>query len=157
MTDQAKLIASLTKHEAFKSNLYVCPSGMLTFGIGRNLEANPLTAKEWRDLYDGGELAVSISRAGAERLLAESLHQIERQCEMTFSFWKHLNAARQNVLVEIVYNLGMLGFLKFRNALAAIGSGDYGIAAEELLDSRWRRQVGQRAVTLAEQFRTGEF
>ncbi len=55
----------------------------------------------------------------------------------------------------MAFNLGMAGLLKFQKMITAIGCMDYGGAADEMLDSRWARQVGRRAQRLAEMMRTG--
>ena len=63
--------------------------------------------------------------------------------------WKHLNLRRQCVLVEMIFNMGVANVLKFKHMLKALAEKDYKRAAEEMLDSRWAEQVGERAKTLA--------
>jgi lysozyme len=78
-------------------------------------------------------------------------------------WWRTINDARQDVLANMCLNLGwdnpktpkLEGLSGFVNALACIREGHYGAAAEHLLDSAWRRQVGARALRLATQMRTG--
>ena len=71
-------------------------------------------------------------------------------------FWA-LDDVRQNVLVNMAFNLGVSGLLTFKNTLRLISFSRYEEAAEEMLNSKWARQVGYRAEELAEQMRTGEF
>jgi lysozyme len=59
------------------------------------------------------------------------------------------------VLLDMSFNLGIVGLLRFKNTLATIRRGDYSKAAAMMLDSLWARQVGKRAVRLAEMMRTG--
>lgn len=164
MSDRAQLLEQLVGDEAFVAHLYICPSGKLSLGIGRNLEANPLTAAEWRALYDAGELAVSISRAGAERLAKSAIGALEVRCAATFKFWRALNDARQNVLINMAFNMGLEGVCGFRDFLACLNTGDYEGAAREMYDSLWARQVGDgpggkwdRVDRLAQQMRDGKF
>ena len=63
--------------------------------------------------------------------------------------------ARAEVLINMAFNLGITGLLKFRRALDAVRVDDYEAAATHMLDSRWASQVGRRAVELARQMRTG--
>jgi lysozyme len=149
------LIEALRRDEGFRANPYLCTAGALTIGIGRNLEANPLTGAEWRALHDAGNIAVSLSEQGAERLLQTGIAAVEIQCATTFRWWQALDRPRQEVLLNMAFNLGLTRLLGFRNMLAAVGAGDFGIAADELLDSRYARQVGRRAQRLAIQLRTG--
>jgi lysozyme len=60
-----------------------------------------------------------------------------------------LNKIRREVLIEMVYNLGFSGVMKFKKMWAAIEVNDFEEAGIQMLDSKWHRQVGQRAKTLA--------
>lgn len=157
MSDRRKLLDSLLKHEGFRASPYKCPAGRWTVGCGHNLEANPLTGWQWKRLLDHGHLAVSLSQAGAEILVNEEADKLERELARELDFWPVLNDARQNVLCEMAFNLGLPGLLAFKQTLFAIRSGQYDIAADRMLQSRWATQVGKRAQTLAQQMRTGVF
>jgi lysozyme len=61
------------------------------------------------------------------------------------------------VLINMAFNIGVGGLLKFKNTLAHIRSGQYELAATEMLDSNWARQVHGRAKELALQMRHGTF
>jgi lysozyme len=150
------LIEALKHDEGFRANPYLDSLGILTVGYGHNLQANPLTGAEWRALWDAGDIAVSLSEEGAERLLRTAITDCEIRCATTFRWWSSLDRPRQEVLINLAFNMGLPRLLGFKNMLAAIGAGDYGIAADELLDSRYARQVGKRAERLAIQLRTGE-
>jgi len=54
----------------------------------------------------------------------------------------------------MVFNLGPGGFGKFKKAIAAMKKEEWEEAANEMLDSRWARQVGNRAKELAAMMRT---
>ena len=62
---------------------------------------------------------------------------------------------RADVLVNMAFNVGVAGLLKFRKTLEAICNDDYDTAAGEMLNSKWASQVKSRAVYLARQMRTG--
>jgi lysozyme len=66
-----------------------------------------------------------------------------------------LTPARQDVIVNMAYNLGLAGLGKVSRMWSALGDGNYDLAATEMLNSKWARQVGNRAVELAEQMRRG--
>jgi lysozyme len=55
------------------------------------------------------------------------------------------------------FNLGIPTLLKFQNMWAAIEEEDFETAAEEAMDSRWAKQVGQRAERLCQAMATGEW
>ncbi|MCV6587566.1 MAG: hypothetical protein OIF57_00865 [Marinobacterium sp.] len=73
----------------------------------------------------------------------------------TIPIFTRLDAARQLVLANMAYNLGVPRLKGFRKMWRALEQGDYKLAAAEMLDSRWARQVGKRATELAEQRRAG--
>jgi len=51
--------------------------------------------------------------------------------------------------------MGIQKLLKFKKMLAAAEAGDYDKAADEILDSKYAKQVGARATRLAQMMRTG--
>jgi lysozyme len=48
------------------------------------------------------------------------------------------------VVVDMIFNLGSNGFAQFKKLQAALARQDYAGAAQEMRDSRWYRQVGNR-------------
>lgn len=67
-----------------------------------------------------------------------------------------LDGPRKGVLVNMAFNLGnRLG--QFKNFLAAVNAGEYKIAAEEMMDSKWAKQVGNRAKRLAYRMAQGSY
>jgi lysozyme len=136
MTDD-DLIQQLMHHEGFRSKPYKCTAGKLTIGYGRNLEDRGLSKDE--ALY----------------LLLNDIHDAQKAVEAALPWSKNLTPARRGVLVNMAFNLGIGGLLKFKKMLAATEAGRYSLAAEEMLDSRWATQVGERALELADIMKTG--
>lgn len=130
--------AQLIRDEGFKLKPYRCSEGKLTIGVGRNLEDNGIREDEATLMLENDILA-SEGEVSA------------------LSCYRKLNEPRKAVLINMVFNLGIIRFLGFRKMLAALDAGDYARAAEEMLDSKWASQVKGRALRLAEQMRTGEW
>jgi len=63
--------------------------------------------------------------------------------------WRTLSSVRQDVLVQMVYQLGLGGVTNFRKMLQNLNDGQFEAAAAEMLDSRWRQQTPLRAACLA--------
>ena len=59
------------------------------------------------------------------------------------------------MIINMVFNLGMVGFKKFKRMIACLSVEDYEGASEEMLNSKWVKQVGNRAVRLAKQMKEG--
>ena len=116
--------------------MYQCTTGANTIGYGRNLDTNGITKQE------------------AELLLMNDIKNATKQAK-TLDFYQGLTAVRQEVIIELVYNWGLKGFKTFSRAIKAIERADYEDAGNELLDSKWSRQVGLRALTLSNTMKNG--
>ncbi len=103
----------------------------------------------WGHLVSNG-----FSDAVADLMLTEDREQAVHDCE-TFPWFAGLSDVRQRVLAEMSFALGLPRLQGFRKMLAACAAGDFDLAADELLDSKWASQVGDRAIRLAEMLRSG--
>jgi lysozyme len=126
-----RLKEMLIRHEGLKLKPYKCTAGKTTIGVGRNLDDVGITRDEALDLLDND----------IDRVLAE----LDRE----LPWWRQLDDARQEVLADMCFNLGLAGLLKFKKFLQALEFCDYRTAAAEMLDSAWAVQVGGRATELA--------
>ncbi|WP_018691912.1 glycoside hydrolase family protein [Algicola sagamiensis] len=131
-----KLKKQLVHHEGLKTDLYLCPAEKWTIGVGRNLS-------------DCG-----ISQHEALYLLDNDIIWIANKLCQEVSWIPTLTEARQIVLLNMAFNLGVQGLLDFKQMFAALEVEDYDTAADEMLDSRWAVQVGKRALELSEIMRT---
>ena len=59
----------------------------------------------------------------------------------------------ESILFNMAFNLGKTGLSKFSKTLEFIKQGEYAKASEEMLDSKWADQVGDRAKRLSERMR----
>lgn len=91
----------------------------------------------------------------AAQVLQEDISTAIKALDRNASWWRMLNDARQDVMVNLAFNMGWGGLSTFKNTLAAIKAGNFEQAASGLLDSKWATQVHGRATRLAEQMRTG--
>jgi lysozyme len=71
-------------------------------------------------------------------------------------WWRKLCDVRQDVLVNMAFNMGVEGLLKFRHMLTAAEDGHYYAAAAEMRASQWAKQLPKRSHRLAAQMATGE-
>lgn len=140
------LIERIKKDESFSTTVYKCPSGFSTIGYGYNLDANALklSSLEIAHAHKNG-----MPEHEAERLLKLMIKQIEKDLSEKLSFWTELDSVRKDVLINMAYNLGVVGLLKFKNTLNHIGRGEYKLAADGMIKSLWAKQVKGRAIRLA--------
>jgi lysozyme len=139
MTPEARqrLKGLLIQHEEYRQFPYADTTGHLTIGIGRNLS-------------DQG-----ISITEATYLLDDDIQYFYGKLTHFLNFFTRLDENRQIALVDMCFNLGVQGFLNFTNMILALESGDYERATQEMLNSKWAEQVGERATCLANIIRTG--
>lgn len=141
MSDYFETAVSLIKqHEGFRSLPYRDTRNNLTIGYGLNLT-------EWG--------TKGISKAEAEAILRAQLSIYEEELRKSIGYFDELDDMRKAVLLDMAYNLGVPGLLKFKKMFAALKERDFARAAEEMLNSRWAEQVKTRATNLAELMRYG--
>lgn len=133
------LKAQLIRHESSERYMYRCSEGKLTVGVGRNIEDNGLRQSE------------------IDLMLENDIKESVQECDRNFPFFGALDEVRQDVLVNMCFNMGIGRLLGFKRMYAALDRGCYDVAAIEMMDSRWARQVKGRANELAQQMRTGEY
>jgi len=74
-----------------------------------------------------------------------------------FAWFDTLDSVRQDVIINMIFNLGPNGLTGFKKMMVALELGDHQEAAAQMLDSKWAGQVKGRATELAEMMRTGEY
>lgn len=137
------LLSELAVDEGCVLYAYEDSLGYLTIGYGRLI-----------DRRRGG----SISPAEARLLLNNDVERIWNGLTKRFPWIEELDDVRQVVLANLAFNLGIDGLAQFKNTLAAVERGDYGIAAAGMRQSLWFRQVqSSRSERLIRMMRNGTF
>jgi lysozyme len=125
-------------NEGYRQYVYKDSMGIPTIGIGFNLEEG-FTKEE----------SMLILRLRLSKLITELCDRVPVFTDMS--------QIRKIVLLDMSYNLGVPGLLKFRKMFAALCERDYQLAAKEMLDSRYASQVKGRAQRNALMMETGEW
>lgn len=133
-----KLIEQLKRHEGFRAMPYKCTAGKTTIGYGRNLDD------------------VGISEVEAELMLVNDVVSVIAKLT-DLPIYNALDDVRRGAIVNMAFNIGFAGVMKFAKMWNCLALKDYHGAAAEMLNSKWAAQVGERAQELAEQMRTGKY
>ena len=115
--------------------------GYLTFGVGHLITDKD---EEWHlpEGYDVDEKRV-------KEAFEQDLDIAISECKVLYAYdWDDWPSEIQEVLVNMMFNLGRPRLSKFKNFKAALERRDWQTAAEEMKDSRWYNQVGARAERL---------
>lgn len=97
------------------------------------------------------------TEAKAQNELMYRIGQIEDQLDTKIPWHLDMSEPRQDVFVNMAYNLGVSGFLGFHGMLGCAEAGDYDGAAAHMLDSKWATQVKGRASRLADIMKIGAY
>lgn len=144
--NQQKLEELIIKHEGYQQYPYVdstgdriyLENGNITVGIGCNLSAG---------------ISMDLSKIIMRYYLNESINSLKSYCPV----FNNLDEARQAVLIDMCFNMGINKLMKFTKTLGFIIEGKYEDASKEMLNSQWSQQVGKRAITLSEMILTGQW
>ncbi|MCL2064281.1 MAG: hypothetical protein FWG98_07915 [Candidatus Cloacimonetes bacterium] len=126
-----RVFKDLKKFEGLSLKTYRCTSGKLTIGYGRNLDDNGISEKE------------------AEMLLIFDVARLIPQLDRQVNFWKGQPANVRILLLQMSYQLGVGGLLKFKKFLLALQENDFEQAKKEMFDSRWAKQTPARVRELS--------
>jgi len=137
--ERTKLEATVARHEGYREYMYKCPAGRQTIGYGYNLDAG-------------------MPEDEAFLLMRTRLDKIDIELCKRLPWYAQLNNARQDVLLNMAYQMGVAGLLGFKKALAAMERQDWQTAGAEMLDSKWAKSDSpNRARELATIMRTGVY
>ena len=139
LMDKNALIEQLKRHEGVEYMPYVDTADppRITIGIGRNLTDRGITI------------------GTINQMLLEDINIATSELDNHYPDWCDLSENRQLVLANMAFNLGMPRYLTFERFWAALRQGQWELASTEMLDSKWARQVGDRALELSELMRNG--
>ena len=131
------LKADLIVHEGRKNNAYIDTVGKITVGVGYNLSDRELP--DW--IIDW--------------LLDMTMTEAIETAEAFIKNFEELSDNRKAVLANMAFNLGSNRFRGFKKLKKAVESNQFDLAAQEMINSHWYRQVGNRGVYLADKMKTG--
>jgi len=134
----ARLERRVQQDEGFRAEPYLCSMGVPTIGFGTTqiygrrvtLDDEPISFRQASIVFRSDLFAAMVD---AEALVP-SFHEL---CPI-----------RQEVIVNMVYNLGAPRFSQFVRFISTLAVHNYVKASEEMLNSRWYGQVGSRAKRL---------
>lgn len=128
--------------EGVVNEIYKDHLGYPTFGVGHLvLESDP----EY-----GQEVGTPVSEERVKECFEKDLDTAIGECELLYEegVFGKLPDEVQQILVNMMFNMGRTRLSKFRKMHAAILKEDWKEAAVEGRDSRWHKQVTNRAERL---------
>ena len=127
------LIENIKESEGYRASVYKCTEGYDTIGYGFAI----------KDL--------KLSEEVSEIILKEKLDKLKEGVDRNFKWVKNMPVKGQDVVYEMCYQLGIVGFSKFKRTISLLQLQDYSGASREMLDSKWAKQTPNRANKLSEE------
>jgi lysozyme len=140
-----QLRVEIEADEGCKYEVYLDHLGLPTCGIGHLITEN--------DEEHGAMTGTPVSEERVAELFEQDVQVTLNECEKLYESFSELPEEVQHILANMMFNMGrprLSGFKKFN---AAIADGDWEGASEEMIDSRWYRQVTNRAERLVTRMR----
>jgi len=138
--NREKVYEQLKIDEGVKYEIYEDHLGLPTFGIGHLiLDSDP---------EEGMPIGTEVSEERVKLCFENDLDVAISECTRLYDNWKELPSEVQEILVNMMFNLGRPRLAKFKNFNKAISSRNWQVASIEGRDSLWYRQVTNRAERL---------
>jgi len=125
---------------------YTDSTGNSTIGYGHLITPEEKTS----GIYDNG-----ITEEQANDLLNKDIEKHSKEMYSSYPWMNNLSGGIKSALEDMYFNMGANGFGSFKNTLDLIKSGNYSQAADNILKSKYAKQVGKRAIRNADLIRGG--
>lgn len=119
--------------EGKKRSVYKCPAGYATIGIGHKVKRG--------ESY----LGLTLSDAQIEEIFKRDIIEAYVAAKTSVKDFDSLPHEVKLIICDMNYNIGKAGFRKFQKTIAACDARDWKTMAEQLRQSRWYLQTGNRA------------
>ena len=144
-----ELKAQIEFEEGKKLKKYKCTAGHWTIGIGHNLDVKP-KMRDW-------VIPDIITDKECDAIFTVDVQDTLESLTKAYPNLRALTPARRDALLNMAFQMGTAGVMKFKQMLAALDNKDWQRAKAMALDSAWATQTPQRAHRVAQQLMTGEY
>ena len=140
-----KLREEIEYDEGSVNKIYLDHLGLATFGIGH-------LVTEWDEEY-GWEVGTPVGEDRCNEVFDSDIQIVLSDCEQLHPDFNELPEEVQRIIANMMFNMGRPRLSKFKGMKAGVDARDWNKAADEMVDSRWYRQVTKRADRLVERMR----
>lgn len=141
MIGTKEVFEQLKIDEGVVYEIYRCPAGYLTFGVGHLITES--------DPEHGHPEGTPVSEERVAEAFQSDLNTALSECIVLYGRgWHKFPDEVKQILVNMMFNLGRPRLSKFKKMKSALHREDWEVAAAEGRDSLWYRQVGDRAERL---------
>lgn len=123
-----RIVEMLKRHEGLRLHPYYCSQKKLSLGIGRNLQDRGITESE------------------AFYLLHGDINLVQEELTKNWGVWRTFPEKARLVCIDMTFQMGITGFMKFKETRKLMELGKWLEASEEVLRSRYAVQTPNRAL-----------
>ena len=143
--DIEKLREEREYDEGNVQKIYLDHLGLPTFGIGHLVRES--------DPEHGWEVGTEVSNDRCVEAFNEDIKTVVSDCYKLYEDFDDLPEEAQRIIANMMFNMGRPRLSKFKGMKAGVDARDWNKAADEMVDSRWYRQVTNRAQRLVDRMR----
>ena len=143
--DIEKLREEIEYDEGNVKSIYLDHLHLFTFGIGHLVRES--------DPEYGWEVGTPVSDDRCAEAFNEDIKTVVSDCYKLYPDFDDLPEEAQRIIANMCFNLGYPRLSKFKGMKRGVDARDWQSAADEMVDSRWYRQVTKRADRLVERMR----
>jgi len=129
------LIESIKKNEGWVPNAYKCPAGYWTIGYGFRVDYLP-EDRDW--------MSYKMSEDEGDTILRSKVQHVLSQLRLKYDWFREIPQEVQYVIIEMSYQMGIVGFGKFKKTIKYLREWDFIAASNEVLDSKAARKYKTR-------------
>jgi lysozyme len=143
--DLNRLREEIAADEGIKHEIYLDHLGLPTFGIGHLvLDSDP---------EHGEPVGTPVSEERVVEAFDTDVETVLADCEELYDDFAELPEEVQLIIANMMFNMGRPRLSKFKGMKRGVDARDWNAAADEMVDSRWYKQVTNRAERLVERMR----
>lgn len=131
--------------EGVKHEIYLDHLGLPTFGIGHLITKS--------DEEYGEDVGTPVSDDRVKECFESDVKQVIKDCQILYDDFNDLPEEAQLIIANMMFNMGRPRLSKFKGMKRGVDARDWNAAADEMVDSRWYRQVTKRADRLVQRMR----
>ena len=146
--DIEKLRKQLEIDEGVKYEIYNDHLGYPTFGIGHLVIPSDIEYRE--------DVGTRVSEERVRECFDKDVQSVLRDCSLLYKDFDELPEEAQQIIANMMFNMGYTRLSKFKGMKRGVDARDWNKAADEMVDSRWYKQVTNRANRLVERMRNIE-
>ena len=143
-----QLRKELEVDEGVKYEIYNDHLGYPTFGIGHLVIPSDIEYRE--------DVGTRVSEERVRECFDKDVQSVLRDCSLLYKDFDELPEEAQQIIANMMFNMGYTRLSKFKGMKRGVDARDWNKAADEMVDSRWYKQVTNRADRLVERMRNIE-